>query len=74
MVMANGEDMLKGLRQLLKKNPRENNIGFVHALDEYISKPCVPPEALNYKDTSDMLTAATGKSLYLQNTSSRIHK
>ena len=38
MVMAKGEDMLKGLRQLFQRKLREKKISFVHAMNEYIAE------------------------------------
>ncbi|PON74643.1 Sieve element occlusion [Trema orientale] len=56
MVVANGEHMLRGLRQLWKMKSRENNTGFVDALDEYICKT-YPATAAPDKYASDILTA-----------------
>ncbi|PON40918.1 Sieve element occlusion, N-terminal [Parasponia andersonii] len=63
IVVANGEHMLRGLCQLWKMKSRENNTGFVDALDEYICKTYPAPAAPD-KYASDILTATVPKKDY----------
>ncbi|PON40913.1 Sieve element occlusion [Parasponia andersonii] len=61
MITANGEDVLKGLRKLLKRKQRENKIDFVRALRESI---CQTRPAASNDDMSHILASTVSKKNY----------
>ncbi|XP_062112525.1 uncharacterized protein LOC133823696 [Humulus lupulus] len=65
MVMANGQQMLQGLRQLLKMKSRQKKRGsFVHSLNDYFDKTFPAPSAVLDMYASHIFTVTVSKKDY----------